>query len=190
MLSILFSRKKEENDELYAQSITVQAIQAVEADLKKETAKEAEPVSITQRHRTAIEKGIRNVEERLFLNHEEMERLTNEYNLIMSKIRSDNAEYELSLRAMNASIAIFDENVKKGVDDLLERAFLSQGLRLKDLQAMWSQSLVDNPTDPYAAFADHLGWSREDAENLAFRLSYEVTIDEKKEEVEENAPAS
>lgn len=139
--------------------------------------------SITERHRMAMEHTKRELNTRVTTNEEEMDRLTREYNERMDLLKGDNSEYALSLRALDAAISVFEEaTIRKAVptsQSLWDRV-QADGKTIELVKQMFDQAFKDHPNDGYAAFADQLGWSREDAKALAYALAYTETQAEKK----------
>lgn len=174
IMSIALFRKKEDPAEKVERAVS-EAMKEVATS--NDTGRKLQPVkqheTITQRHRIAIEHTKRELDMRTNNNNEEMERLTREYNELMGKLESDNKEYALSIKAMNASLDVFDEAEKKvPIAQSLWDRVQAEGKTIELVRQMFEQSIGEHPNDTYAAFADHLGWNREDAKALAFALAF------------------
>lgn len=76
--------------------------------------------SITKRHRTVLENAARDIQNKINQNTNELIRLEAEYLRKANAIQSDNKEFDLSLRALNASLKIYQEAEIKEEDQLVE----------------------------------------------------------------------
>ena len=69
--------------------------------------------SITKRHRAVLSNALKDIQNKIIQNNAELDRLQEEYFRRTSEIKSDNDEYSLSLRALEASIEVFEKEEKQ-----------------------------------------------------------------------------
>lgn len=175
----LFRKKDEPKEDAYAHAERAMSQALAEINVQEEPIQKGPVLTISQKHKVSVERAVADVEGRILRNEHEMERITSEYNRVMGKIKDDNNEYSLSLKAMNASLAVFLEAEEQArlltasTQDLVQRALSEvEGRTTEKLREMWAQAHVDDAADPYRAFADQLNWKREDAKALAYAITY------------------